>query len=356
MGARIVHGGLLGAVVLCSLLGVARAAWADDAPPPDAPSRLGDVTTMLADVTPPAPYAAPRLERDQGRLTWYVGVEGGISLFEDPKGILGPALPAGNTPFDWGANSYDSAFAARLTVGRHLAECQRLEFRGSWSSWDAESSQTNRRFGYSQNPGGALILSPPVTATLENETDLWSFEINWWRTTPPRGNSRLEYALGARVIRLEDTASATNFVGLAPGSFLRGEADNTLWAAQGAVAWRLGAWQRFELGVSVKGMLGLLNRDLSERDASIVTGGPTTNASRERTDFGWALEGEVQAIFRPVSRVGITATYSLLLMGDMTRAHEMLDLSRAATGSVQIREAQDNLVVHSLFLGVRIDL
>jgi hypothetical protein len=346
--------------VLCAglalLIGAAAAARADE-PPPAPPLPSSERGAVLDAVDPPADTAPVRLERRGNPLTWSVAVEGGIAITDDPEGILGLPLGGRGRPFDWGENSYGSAFAARVTVTRHIRQCQRLELRGMWTAdWKDTTPQEGRNFGFSQNTGGGLILSPQVASTLTNQSNLWSVELNWWRTTPRRGGSRLDYAVGLRVIQFEDKARATDWVGLAPDAYLEGEATNTLWAAQGAVAWRLGAWKRFELSVGGKGMVGLRNRDLTERDTSIVTGGPTTDARRERTDFGWALEGEITAIFRPVARIGITASYTILFMGDVTHANKMLDLSRAATGSVQIVDSKDDLLVHSLFFGVRIDL
>ncbi len=348
------------------------AAPADDAPPPaeapeapDAPAPAdaapdpvdapADAAVILEDVTA-QPEAAPTTRMTRGKpARWYVGVEAGVGLYDDPDGIMG--LPVAGAPpsYSWSPISHDPGFAARLTVGHYWKQCQRLELRGSYQGWSADSSQTGR-FGFSNVPGGAVIPSPTSMATLENEAHLWSLEFNWWKTIPSSQRSRFSWGLGARVISLTDKAIAKDWVGLAPDAYLEGKARNTLWALQAMGAWHLRPTRRFQIDVIGKVLGGALNRDLSEKDTSIVTGGPTSNAKRERTDFGWGAEAEVKATWRPWARVGITASYTLLFLDDVSRGHEILDFSQAATGSLQITDAKDSMLVHSFFLGVHFDI
>jgi hypothetical protein len=310
----------------------------------------------MQDVPVPPDTSSVRLERQDAPLRWYAAVEGGVGTTEDPSGVLGVTPPVGVGHLLWDENDYSAHFGVRVTAGRYLRSCERLEARGFWLHWQADSLHEGQ-FAYTQVPGGPLLLSPGVGVTLENKTTIWGGEVTWWRTLRSSGPSRLELGLGGRLLRVQDRAIGRDWVGLTNGvAELEGKADSTLWAAQGAAAWRLGAWKRFEVAVLGKGMVGLLDRDLREHDTSIVTGGTTTDAHRERTQLGWALEGEIQATFRPVRRVGITAAYSLLLIGDVTRANEMLDFSQAATGSLQIRDTKSSLLVHALWFGVRIDV
>lgn len=330
------------------VLGLAPAAHADDA--------AGTPAVEIRDVTPvePAPAAAPRMRRATP-ARWYFELELGGGVYEDPEGILGLPLGRAGTPYDWGRNDFEGGGALRFNVGRHLRPCERVELRGSWQGWVEDSRQAGR-FGFSQTPGGAVIVSPTSEATLENKVWLLSLELNWWKTIPAARNSRFAWGAGARVVSLTDKGIAKDWVGLAPDAYLEGEARNTLWAGQLMGAWHLRPNNRFEFAVIGKALAGAMNRKLTEKDTSIVTGGVTTDAERERTDFGWGLEGELRAMWRPWARVGITASYTILFLDEVSRGHEILDLSQAATGSVQIRDVKDSVVVHTLYFGVHFDV
>ncbi len=310
-------------------------------------------TITFDDATVTTTTAPRRLRR---RSTWSLGIEVGTGWYPEPEGIIGVTPPAGTTLFNWDANDLAAGIGARLTVTRALRGCDRLEFRGSYMGWSDDSSQTGR-FGFRPTPGGALTLSPVATATLESEVDLWSLEVNWWKPLGGSGRSRFEWGFGARVVSLTDTATAKNWAGLAGAAAnLEGEAQNTLWAGQAMGAWRLQPTRSLAFAVIGKALAGALNRDLTEKDTSIVTGGPTSNASTERTDFGWGLEGEVRAVWRPWSRVGITASYTVLFLDDVSRGSEIMDFAQTATGSVQILDTTDSILVHTLYLGVHLDL
>ena len=365
------------AAALALPLGVATTAHAEDAPAEVAPAEAAaadavpadEVATdvapadtavavddvVLDDVTLEAvPTTAPVLRRGKP-VRWYVEAEIGAGIYPDPEGIMGLNPGAGITPYSWDQNDFDGGGAIRLNVGRHIRRCERVELRMSWQGWQQDSRQTGR-FGFSQTPGGAVMVSPTSEATLENEVYLGSIEFNWWKTIPGPRTSRFAWGLGGRVISLIDKAIAKDWVGLAPNAYLEGKARNTLWAAQAMGAWHLRPSSRFEFAFIGKALAGALNRDLTEKDTSIVTGGATTNAERERTDFGWGLEGEVRAMWRPWARVGITASYTVLFLDEVSRGHEILDFSQAATGSIQIQDAKDSVVVHTLYFGVHFDI
>ena len=54
--------------------------------------------------------------------------------------------------------------------------------------------------------------------------------------------------------------------------------------------------------------------------------------------------------------VGLTASYTFLYLDEISRAASALDFSQAATGSIQLRNQTESAMVHSLFLGIRLDL
>lgn len=341
----------LGALAL--LVGAALPAYAEDAPAADAPA--SDPAVVLEDVTVEEVSVDACCLTRRTRPRWYAELEIGAGIYPDPEGILGLPIGRAAMPYDWDLNDFDAGGAIRATVSKYTRGCDRIELRGSYQGWQADSRQTGR-FGFSQTPGGAVQISPTSEATLENEVDLWSVEFNWWKAQRGSRTSFFAWGLGGRVIGLTDTGIAKDWVGLAPGAYLEGKARNTLWAGQVMGAWHLRPSRKFEFAVVGKALAGALNRDLSEKDASIVTGGATTDAERERTDFGWGLEGEVRAMWKPWARVGFTASYTILFLDDVSRGHEILDFSQAATGSVQIQDVKDSVVVHTFYFGVHFDL
>lgn len=357
---RVVHQVRTGHVVSWAVAVVAVLAWApelalaDDGPATSRGSRAAVRDAVTAVGAGAAPVARKTTYRRRTR--WDVAAEGGLSFFEDPSGILGEPLPAGVTPFRWGAHVYDGAFGLRFTVG-FRAGLNRWEGRGTyWGSWDDRSRQTGQ-FGFRPAPGGALALSPAgASASLSNETRAWSGELNWWRTLDCNDCWHISAGLGARYLRIDDEALARNWVGLAPNSFLQGEVENRFLGAQLLGDLRMFASPSFEIGMTLKVLLGAMGRDLQERDTSIVTGGATLNAVREESGFAWGLEGEIGVLYRLTPRLGVRAAYTILVLDQVGRAEDTLDLAQAATGSVQLFDRADIAVLHALFVGLRIDL
>jgi len=319
------------------------------------PARAQD--DIRAEIVPPTAVTDVRLQRRIPRAAqWDVTVEGAFTLFEDPDGILGEAVPPATPTLDFGRNTYDGQIGARLTVGRRASTQTRWQLRGSWQGGFDDTSRQTGRFGFRPAPGGAVALSPTASADIHNDTDIWSVELNWWRRVRCNPCAQLDLGIGARVIGIDDQASATNWVGLAPNAFLEAQVNNRFLGLQAMAQWTQRVTPRFEIGLTGKALLGAMNRDMTETDVSIVTGGVTTNGKREETDFGWGFELEVSALWRVMARVGITASYSMLYLSDITRAEQAIDLSQAATGSVQLRDRSDSTLLHSFFLGVRIDI
>ncbi len=320
-------------------------------------ARDEDPADLRAGIAPPPPRTDVRLERRTPRAAqWDVTIEGAFTRFEDPDGILGEPVPPATPTFDFGRNSYDGQIGARLTIGRRASAQTRWQLRGSWLGGFDDTSRQTGRFGFRPAPGGAVALSPTASADIHNDTDIWSIELNGWRRVRCNACSQLDLGIGARVLGIEDRARATNWAGLAGNSFLEAQADNRFLGLQAMAQWTRRVTPRFEIGLTGKALLGAMNRDMAERDVSIVTGGVTTDGSREKTEFGWGFELEVSVLWRVMARVGITASYSMLYLSDITRAEQALDLSQAATGSVQLRDRSDSTLLHSFFVGVRIDI
>jgi len=348
--------GWVRAVRVCAVVGLTACwAWASAGV---AHAREADGGADLrAAVTVPAAYGSARLERTAPcGPVWDITAEAGLTLFEDPDGILGEQMGTDSQPFRYGVNTFDPGFAARLTVGYSTGRRTRWEVRAAWlGSVDASSRQTGR-FGFRSAPGAPLLLSPLASTALTSETEVWSGEVNWWKTCSCDPCSQLDWGIGARVIGVDDDASATNWVGLAPDSFLEAEIDNRFYGAQLMAAWRQRPSSTFSWAASGKVILGWMNRDMSEADTSIVTGGVTTSGAREETGFSWGFELEVSAMWRVMSRIGITASYTLLYLDEVSRVGDSLDFGQAATGSLQWKDNGDTALFHSFFVGVRIDI
>ncbi|MDJ0521159.1 MAG: BBP7 family outer membrane beta-barrel protein [Planctomycetota bacterium] len=305
------------------------------------------------DVTPCEPIVMRRRCNPCNR--WDFTLEGALSLFDDPEGILGEPLPAGTTPFDWGLNELDEAFGGRVTVGYSVGRRYRVEGRFTWlGEWEGSSRQT-AQFGTRPTPTAAVAVSPALTSTLTSETEMWGGELNVWRTIRADRCSQWDVGLGARYLRIDDTARATNWTGF-PTADLLSEAENGFFCGQICGAYRRNMSSRFQVSFVGKVLLGGMSRDLSESDTRIVTGGPTANAVLEESDFAVGLEGEIGALWRISSRFGVTASYSILYVTEVARANEILDFSQGATGSVQLQDRTDSVVVHSFFFGFRVDL
>jgi hypothetical protein len=328
------------------------------APANDAPLRATVLREIPVDLASGCCTAPLRRAAGGRRGMWDVTLEGSATIFEDPTGIMGVTPPAGTPTFNWSENALPLAFGARATVGYRPTACDRLEGRVGYSGQAEESSrQTARQFGFTPTPGGALALSPAAAATLTNQSELWNAELNWWRQLQCNRMWRIEAGAGARWIRYEEEASATDWQGLAsPNPSLRNQATNSLLGAQAVGAFILHCIPRVEVALIAKGIVGSRTRDLQESDASIVTGGPTTDAVLEQTEFGWALEGELAATFRVLPRVGITAAYTILFLPEIARAETTIDFSQTMTGSLQHARATDDALIHAFFLGIRVDI
>ncbi len=287
---------------------------------------------------------------------WDVTAEAGFTWFPEHTGIMGLTPPAGTATFNWGESALDTAIGGRLTIGYRWNARDRLEGRGGYSGKaTAAGRQLRRQFGFSATPGAATMLSPPASTDISTESSLWNGEVNWWRQLQCRNSWRFEGIAGVRYLQYREIVQASNWTGLAAGSFLSNTAKNTFIGAQlgGSAAW---VRRKFEAGVSVKGLLGHMQNDVRERDTAIVTGGATTDSQRETSNFGYGVEAEASILFRLTRRIGLTAAYTMLWLGNVSRAGETLDFSQAMTGSVQAGTNTESVLIHSVWAGVRVDI
>ena len=333
-----------------------------EAPPVQAPPVILETAPPVVEVVPPGAYLppqpppateswqaapvarAPRLRRAPPP-PWRLQVEAGFSLLDEPEGNLGSPA-AGLSPLSWDVNDYTPALGGRVTLSRCLwgADIEgRLAYYGGWED---DSRQTGA-FGFANVFG----QSPTATTTLVSEADLLSGELNYWRDLQEGCSTRFRYGVGLRYINFEESAEARNWVGLAPDSFLNGEADNEFLGGQlmGAYIWEPA--ELLTVALSAKAFFGVMGRDIIIDEVSILSGG-RKRATNEDSEFSWGLELGIDASWAINNCLSLTLGYSALYLDEVVRGHDALDFSRGATGAVQAIQVTDSIWVHSLWLGL----
>ena len=177
---------------------------------------------------------------------------------------------------------------------------ERLEVRGGYlGSWDDTSRQTGA-FGFSPPPGG---VSPVATVDMESESELYGGELNYWHELACRGRFRFDAGIGARYVRLDETATVRGFrlpTG-AGGGFLQSEVESDFFAAQFGLAAHWDVAPRWEVSLLGKGLVGLVSTDTEVNDVSLLSGGPHA-ASADDGAFGWGFEVEARVLYRITPR------------------------------------------------------
>lgn len=364
-------------VALCAcLVGHARTAHAEDEAQPTAPPPPPEVVVPADDIgNPPPPPENPTVvepdantgavileptntvsgPRFRRRTTpvWRFRLEGAISVLDDPDGNLGE--PAAGLPaLTWGANNYDPAFGMRGSIARCWGDGEleaRIAFLGGWD----DSTRQTGAFGFA-NVFGA---SPTATTTLRSMADFVSLEANYWHNLNNRDADAcgpwFRVGAGIRFFKYREIAEARDWVGLAPDSFLNGEADNSFIGGQilGSAGWV--ATDCVELEVSGRLFAGLMSRDITIDETSILSGG-SKRATSEEDEFSWGAEIGIDASFKVTNCTLFTVGYSLIYLNDVARAHDTLDFSRGNTGAVQAVQRTDSVLIHSIYLGLEFRL
>ena len=284
---------------------------------------------------------------------WMIGLYASSAVFEDPTGILGEPVPAGITPFNFGANTYDPVGGARLRV-LHRRGCEdAFEFRGTFYGKASTDSRQTGQFAFS-NPAG---ISPVASATVFNESLVWGFDINYWKTLRKTSRWHTRIGSGFRYTRIDEKAEVRDWNGNPnlQRSFIGAEARNALFAAQLMAGATYRVSSRFELMADAKVLGGVLTSTVDITEDSILSGGSKA-ASKDNNEFGWGVEGTVEARFRIGSRLWIRGSAEVLFIDGVQGATDSFDFSQASTGAVQARTLTSDRVISTLFLGVDLDL
>jgi hypothetical protein len=286
---------------------------------------------------------------------WRLTLAGTFALIDDPEGPVGLPLGVANQ-LQWGGNEYDGQFGALVTLGRSWTNKTMTEVRGRWwSEFDGSSAQTGV-FGVAPGPTASGVGN----ATLNSDANFWGLDaMHWWAVHCCDCN-RFLLGGGVSVQRFDETAAfatQTGAIGAAaplPAS-ARAEVENLFFGVQLGAAWRADMGQRTEFGVTVRGLVGGLNRDIDVSDVNILAAGPHAN-SDEETAFGWGGEVGVSVVHQLTGRIAVTAGYNLLILGEIVRAHDAMDFGQPATGAVQPQHVTDTLIAHEIFVGVVLNL
>jgi hypothetical protein len=289
-----------------------------------------------------------------------ITLEGMASWFSGPDGMLGELVAGLDDPIEWNDIDYPVAFGGRLTVSYRYEAQTRVELRGTYWGEADETSSVDGFFGALPGAGGDGDISRPVTADMESEAELWGIELNWWTEVSCSGHTRVDVGFGFRYVSFEEIARVdftTLDVGPFPiaDGFVESEVQNDFIGVQAMIAGHIDLSQTFEIYGSAKGLFGQIDRDVDVTDDSIFAGG-THSASVSDDEFVFGVDLELGFKWRISSRLAITGGYELFFLDGVQRAEDAMDFSRSDTGAVQATQATDQIVVHSLFLGLSINL
>ena len=285
-----------------------------------------------------------------------VALEGSYSFLSNPDGLLGE-LVAGNTaPLNWNDLDYGGEFGGRVTIGYRYEPFRRIEVRGAYYGNPTDSRSVSGFFGATPGITGTGDLSRPVDAAFSTDATTWGVELNWWNELSCDGAIRTEWGLGARYVSFDETAHV-GFVATGPGpfpvanGFVDSDTTNDWYGIQGCFAVHYDVTASLDLGFTVKALLGQVRSETHVSDDSIFAGG-AHSASAKDEQIGIGADIDLSARWRVTSRISVIGALNVLWLDKVQRAEDALDFSHSATGAVQARNAPDQLLMESLYLGV----
>lgn len=384
-------------------------AWAEDVPPtpmppdpmPVAPMPPTSMPVMVTEMAPmpvpceaPTPYRAPVMYERQGicppvqmvntgpvcciarnaggwpvtpggccygRLV--IWAEGLWSFLKAPEGLMGEAPylagPTANPdPIDWGVLDYDDGQAGgRFTVRYAVAPEMWIEARATYYGEYSDTKSESGRFGFMPGPAGVGGVTVPNTADLRVESEVYGGELNFWTEVACTGTASWSVGGGAHWVQFNEGVTASNWaVPFAPFDtppYMRSYVQNTYIAAQfgGSVRWEITPC--FDVTLLLKGMLGNMNRQLTVSDNSVFSGG-YHGATNETNEVVAGVDVDVSVRWRLTRWLALTAGYNLLFVDNVLRAHDGMDFTKSNSGAIQPIDAADQLVVHSVLLGIQV--
>jgi hypothetical protein len=313
-----------------------------------------DAQAESESATPPPSDAKPKAKEPKRRLR--VAIEGLIAFWEGAQGPFGE--PSGQPDqMVWDILGSTEAPGVRLGALYEVDPRNSVEARWTWFTEIEQQGRQTGVFGFSPGDGGAAGVSASNTATFRRKVEVMSFEANWWRLLPNVDKVRADFLLGARVIPIDEQASAVDWAndfGAGADPFVRSEVSNTFAGGQVGVAVVYAAGSRVEFVGILKGLFGAMMRDIKVMDQAFFSGGLHAG-SIEETDFVFGVDLDLGLRVWVAERIAVTLGYNLLFVDGVVHATGAQDFSQSATGAVQPRVAKDELVLHSVLLGVIVD-
>ncbi len=291
-----------------------------------------------------------------------ITIEGMAGILQAPEGPFGLAVPPGFPPptpqLNYDGLDYGFAFGGRVTGRYYIGPQESIELRATYNgSWD-DNTVSNGRFGFSAGPFGPGPANGNVTVanslTIDSESELFSGEANWWTELACEGCTRWDLMAGVRYVQFDEDLTGSFANPIIPGggpASVASSTENTFIGAQLGGAIHRDFSDRFTFTLSLKAMIGNVTREASVSDANVFAGG-THSASSEDEEIVWGLDADIGVKMRVTSRIAITAGYNFFFLDNVLRAHDAMDFTNSVTGAVQAQQKTDQLIVHSLFLGV----
>ena len=310
-------------------------------------------------------FAVDRCGRRYGCTT--IRVEGLFSYLNSPEGLFGTPAFGNPQQWEWDDLDYEPSFGGRAFVKHCLGPLEWIEVGGTYyGTWDDEITSTGV-FGFAPPDafaaGGHVPIgaSNPVAGTFFSEAEAFGGEASFITEMHCSGCYRWDWLVGARYLQFNEEArvdfAQAPIAGVGaggPGAFVASDVENTFIGLQiGAVMhWELSP--TFELQASLKGLAGNLNRDLTVSDNDIFSGGAHI-ATSEEDEVVFGADIDIGARWRITNRLTITAGYNLLFLDGVSRANDAMDFSQANSGAVQAQHETDQLLIHSVFVGLEVN-
>jgi hypothetical protein len=320
--------------------------------PATAPADEGDAPEESEQ---PPTEAEPK-KKKKGKHRLRVSIEGLIAFWEGMKGPFGE--PSGQPDqMVWDILGSTEAPGVRLGALYEVDRRNSVEARWTWFTEIEQEGRQTGVFGFSPGDGGPSGVSASNTATFKRQSDVHSLEASWWRVLPDIEKAKANFLLGVRAIRIDEEASAVDWLndfGAGSDPFVRSEVLNTFLGGQVGAAVSYRAGRRIEFVGVLKGLFGAMMRDITVMDQAIFAGG-FHSGSIEETDFVLGIDLDLGLRVWVSRRVAVTVGYNLLFVDGVVRPNGAQDFSQSATGAVQPKVTKDELVLHSVLLGVIVD-
>jgi hypothetical protein len=345
--------------------------------PPDEPPVTPPPTTFIEVVPPPTPCPTVTYEdipcyqrRDAcgwpldcsgcryGRFE--ITLEGSYAALSDPDGLLGPlAIGAAAPQFDWEELEYCGSFGGRGALRYAVGPSEWLELRGTYYGlWEDDTSRVGT-FGFRPGIGGAAspLTSNPVFGELEMEAQAFGGELNYQAELLCKRCLRADILLGARYFHFEEEASVefanAPILAFSGPAYIKSDCTTQFVGLQAGGVFHWDVSPTFELVAIVKGFGGWVFREAAVSDRSIFAGGPHGSSVDEEA-LEWGAEVELGFRWRLTRWLSLNGGYNLFALDGVQRAHDAMSFTESTSGAVQAQLLEDEILIHSFFLGFTI--